>query len=79
MTGELAATEKIDSSYVSRLLRLMLLAPDIVEAILDGRQLEGMTLPGLMEPFSVKWALQHLQSAISWQTGRTAQAPDKRP
>jgi len=31
------------------------LAPDIVEAILDGRQPEGMTLPGLMEPFPVEW------------------------
>ena len=55
---ELAAAEKINSSYVSRLLRLTLLAPDIVEAILDGRQLEGMTLPGLMEPFSIMWAEQ---------------------
>jgi hypothetical protein len=33
----LAAAEKINSSYVSRVLRLTLLAPDIVEAILDGR------------------------------------------
>ncbi len=32
------------------MLRLTLLAPDIVEAILDGRQPKGMTLPGLMEP-----------------------------
>jgi len=32
------------------MLRLTLLVPDIVEAILDGRQPEGMTLPGLMEP-----------------------------
>ena len=52
---ELAAAEKINSSYVSRLLRLTLLAPDIVEAILDGRQPEGMTLPVLMEPFPVEW------------------------
>ena len=55
---ELAAAEKINSSYVSRLLRLTLLSPDIVEAILDGRQPEGMTLPGLMEPFPVEWTLQ---------------------
>jgi len=48
---ELAAAEKINSSYVSQLLRLTLLAPDIVEAILNGRQPEGMTLPELMEPF----------------------------
>ena len=53
--NELAAAEKINSSYVSRLLRLTLLAPDIVEAILDGRQPEGITLPGLMEPFPVEW------------------------
>ena len=53
--NELAAAEKINSSYVSRLLRLTLLAPDIIEAILDGRQPEGMTLPGLMEPFPVEW------------------------
>jgi hypothetical protein len=52
---ELSAAEKINSSYVSRLLRLTLLAPDIVQAILDGRQPEGMTLPGLMEPFPVEW------------------------
>src|SRR3954463_741692 len=38
----LAIREKINSSYVSRLLRLTLLAPDIVEAILDGRQPDGM-------------------------------------
>jgi len=55
---ELAAAEKINSSYVSRLLRLTLLAPDIVEAILDGRQPDGMTLPGLMEPFPVEWGRQ---------------------
>ncbi len=56
--NELAAAEKINSSYVPRLLRLTLLAPDIVEAILDGRQPEGMTLPGLMEPFPVEWVEQ---------------------
>ncbi|MEI6161162.1 MAG: hypothetical protein WCP77_15105 [Roseococcus sp.] len=56
--NELAAAEKINSSYVSRLLRLTLLAPDIVEAILDGRQQEGVTLPGLMEPFPVEWGRQ---------------------
>jgi hypothetical protein len=56
--NELAAAENINSSYVSRLLRLTLLAPEIVEAILNGRQPEGMTLPGLMEPFPVEWEQQ---------------------
>ena len=53
--AELAAAEKINASYVSRVLRLTLLAPDIVEAILDGRQPEGMTLLALMKPFPVEW------------------------
>ncbi|MDB5770374.1 MAG: hypothetical protein JWM42_748 [Burkholderia sp.] len=57
-TDELAAAEKINSSYVSRLLRLTLLATDIVEAILDGRQPDGMALPGLMEPFPLEWGSQ---------------------
>jgi hypothetical protein len=37
--GELAAAEKINRAYVSRLLELTLLTPDIQEAILEGRQL----------------------------------------
>ena len=56
--NEMAAAEKINSSYVSRVLRLTLLAPDIVEAILDGRQPERMTLPRLMKPFPVGWDQQ---------------------
>ena len=56
--NELAAAEKINSSYVSRVLRLTLLAPDIVDAILDGRQPEGVTLPGLMEEVAVEWSRQ---------------------
>jgi hypothetical protein len=55
--NELAAAEKINPSYVSRVLRLTLLAPEMVEAILDGRQPKGVTLPGLMEPFPVEWQL----------------------
>ncbi len=55
---EIAAAEKINDSYVSRVLRLTLLAPDIVEAILDGRQPEEMTLPGLLKGVAVEWATQ---------------------
>jgi hypothetical protein len=43
---------------LSRALRLTLLAPDIVEAILDGGQPEGVTLTGLMEPFPTCWPEQ---------------------
>jgi hypothetical protein len=52
---ELAAAEKINASYLCRVLRLTLLAPDVVEAILDGRQPEGMTLPGFMKPLPAGW------------------------
>ena len=55
---EIAAAEKINSSYVSRLLRLTLLAPYIVEAILDGRQPTKVTLAVLMRPFPVAWEEQ---------------------
>lgn len=55
---EICAAEKINASYVSRVLRLTLLAPGIVEAILDGRQPAEMTLAGLMEPFPVAWQEQ---------------------
>ena len=53
--AELAAAEKINASYVSRVLRLTLLPPAIVEALLQGTQPEGMTLPGLMVGVAVEW------------------------
>jgi hypothetical protein len=56
--AEIAATEKINETYVGRVLRLTLLAPDIVEAILGGRQPAEMTLAALMRPFSVRWKEQ---------------------
>jgi hypothetical protein len=56
--NDLAAAEKINSSYVSRVLRLTLLAPDVVEAIMDGRQPERMNLPRLLKPFPVTWSEQ---------------------
>ena len=56
--AEIAVAEKINPSYVSRVLRLTLLAPEIVEAILAGRQPTGMTLVGLMEGVPVGWGLQ---------------------
>jgi hypothetical protein len=56
--AEIAAAEKINASYVGRVLRLTLLAPDIVEAILGGRQPAYMTLAVLMKPFPVGWQEQ---------------------
>ena len=51
---ELAAAEKINSSYVSRILRLTLLAPDVVKAILNGKHAPKVTLATLMQPFSTE-------------------------
>src|SRR5215203_2011968 len=56
---ELARAERINPSYLARVLRLTLLAPDIVECILDGRNdLERTTLEPLMRPFPATWADQ---------------------
>lgn len=54
----LAAAEKINPSYVSRVLRLTLLAPDLVEAIVDGRQADDMEAALLLQPFSADWREQ---------------------
>lgn len=55
---ELAEAEKINQSYLCRVLRLTLLAPDIVEAILDGRQQLGIQLDILLKPFPGVWDRQ---------------------
>lgn len=57
-TLDLARAEKINPSYLSRVLRLTLLAPDIVEAILDGRQPISLQLDQLLRPFPVEWDRQ---------------------
>jgi hypothetical protein len=53
---ELAEAERVSHSYISRILRLTLLAPDIAERILDGRPTEG--LPQLLRRFPVEWERQ---------------------
>jgi hypothetical protein len=54
--AELADAERISRSYVCRVMRLTLLAPDIVERILDGRPTAG--LARLLKPFPVEWESQ---------------------
>ena len=56
---ELAEREGIAVTYMTRVLRLDLLAPNIVEAILDGQQGPDVTLARLLEPFPALWQ-QHL-------------------
>lgn len=55
---EIANAEKINETYVGRVLRLTLLAPDIVEAILNGRQPAALQLDTLMRLFPVEWEHQ---------------------
>lgn len=54
----LAEKENVDNSYLSKVLRLTLLAPDIVRAILDGRQPAVMTWRELRKPFPLLWTEQ---------------------
>ena len=56
--AELAEREGIAPSYMTRVLRLTLLAPDIVEAIMDGRHAPEVTLTRVLEPFPVSWEEQ---------------------
>lgn len=53
--GDLATREGIAPSYMTRVLRLTLLAPDIVDAILDGKQGPKITLAQVLEPFPLEW------------------------
>ena len=61
---DIARSEKIGASFVSRYYRLVLLAPDIIEAILDGRQPAQMTVKELLLPFPVEWDRQRRQLSI---------------
>ena len=59
--AELARREGIAVSYLTRILGLTLLAPELVEAILEGRQLADLTLEKLREPAPDEW-----QTQMSW-------------
>ncbi|MDB6179639.1 hypothetical protein PAF17_19430 [Paracoccus sp. Z330] len=56
--AELAEREGIAPSYMTRVLRLTLLAPDVVEAILDGAQVPELALSRLLELFPLDWQQQ---------------------
>ncbi|MDR7920472.1 hypothetical protein [Escherichia coli] len=59
--AELAEREGIAFTYMARLLRLSLLAPEIVDAIMDGRQPESVTLANMMDPFPLDWKEQRIR------------------
>jgi hypothetical protein len=58
--AELAAAEKVDPSYLGRVLRLTLLDPDFIEAILDERLAAWVGVTELMKPFPACWNEQQL-------------------
>jgi len=60
-TRDLAGKIKMNESYVARVLRLANLAPDIIEAILNGRQPKALTLADLSKPIPHDWDEQRLQ------------------
>jgi hypothetical protein len=55
---ELAGQEKIGMSYLTRVMRMTLLSPDIINAILEGRQGDGIDLTVLAAPFPTEWGAQ---------------------
>ena len=54
---EIAAHERISASYLTRVMRLTLLAPDIIEAILDGRT-PALGMDELLNPMTPIWSEQ---------------------
>lgn len=57
--SELAEKEGIAFTYMARLMRLSLLSPEIIDAVMDGRQPAHITLANLMDPFPADWKEQH--------------------
>ena len=53
--ADLAEHEGIAPSYMTRVMRLTLLAPVVIEAILDGRQGVGVTLVGVLKDVPLEW------------------------
>ena len=56
--ADIAKSENISPSFVSRILRLAYLSPTLVEAILDGKYPAHLTMKDLMEPFPMEWERQ---------------------
>ena len=52
------ADEKVDRSFIGKILGLTMLSPDIVLDILDGRQPAGITLPTLLARLPSAWSEQ---------------------
>jgi hypothetical protein len=55
---ELAKAEKINESYLCRVLRLTLLSPALTETLLNGQQPEGLDLKRLLKSLPIEWEQQ---------------------
>ena len=64
-SADLAKAEKVNDSYLSRILRLTLIAPDIIEAILAGRQASTLQLDDLLKPLPAAWERQRSELGTS--------------
>jgi hypothetical protein len=67
---ERSALLLLNASYISRVLRLTLRAPEIIESIFDGWQSVDLTLALLMRPFAVGWREQQMAIGLSLGTSR---------
>jgi len=61
--SDLARQLKLDQSYIARTIRLTTLAPDLVEAILDGQEPDGLSLRSLRRDLPPSWDEQRRELA----------------
>ena len=69
---DLAEQDGVTDAYVCRLLPLTCLSPDIVEAILDGRQPKGLKLADMLGNASLGWEEQRSVWGFSWSSAPCA-------
>ncbi len=58
-------------------MRMTLLAPEIVEAVLASHQPHGLTMAKAMQPFPVEWAMQPFP--VEWAIQRSSWLTTSRP
>lgn len=73
---EMAEAERIERGYLGGLLRLTLLAPDIVSAILDGQQRGSLSLAVLAGPTAFGWDEQRAAVGLAELNGPCAGRPE---
>jgi hypothetical protein len=56
LISEMAVSERIERGYLGSLRRLTLLAPNLIEALLDRREPEDVTFPRVLKPFPLRWS-----------------------